>query len=443
MVKFVGIPQEIRLGYAGTSRLIANATAGGKTWTYQYRPSTYRFENWMPISGLVRGKVLNTVVQPDGYAWQFNLDRMSASPAPTGRSECIKARHTVSLTHPYGLTGTFDIEDSEHRHVFSLQTRRQEFCIDSEPLPGTGGPSGSLPLDNNITTSTMSVVRKTLSGPGLEIPLVWVYRYERDQSASGSSSADRTNWTEVTAPEAHYTYYHAWVSEPLSGRLIRKDTRRQAGGAVLRSEVFTYEQEAALGSSHFIHNPGPQDVNKPVHAKKQTIHQQGDQYHTEYAYTTLQSDSKYSYGFPISKTLSSSVATAPRKTETTYLHDRTKWNLGLPTVVKIGGRLTKSYQYNSQGRPIVELRHGLPYATYGYNTDGTMAWAKDAMALTHYARDYSAGVPQTVERPDGTTYRQQVDEFGRLSQVTDAKGATTYYDRDAAGRLQRVQPPSP
>jgi hypothetical protein len=68
----------------------------------------------------------------------MNLDKMSASPAPSGRDFCEKWQNTVSITHPYGATGTFVLKDTEHRHVYASQVRRYETCMSDEP-PGGGG----------------------------------------------------------------------------------------------------------------------------------------------------------------------------------------------------------------------------------------------------------------------------------------------------------------
>jgi YD repeat-containing protein len=432
--------REIQLAYNGN--LLKSATAGGKTWLYQYRNSTYHFEEWASeYPGTPSGQVLANVVQPDGHAWQLNLDNMAARPAPVGRDNCWKMQYSVSITHPYGLTGTFVLQDTEHRQVFSLQTRRHEYCLTNEPSSSGGGSGSPPPIDENTTTSTMSVVRKTLTGAGLSSPLDWSYRYERDRTPSGTSTADRTNWTEVTAPDAHYTYYHAWVSEPLSGKLVRKETRAQIGGAVLRSESFTYEQEATLGNSYFIVYPGPQDVNKVTNKRQQVISQNGDTFTSDYTYNISHSSASYSYSNPLTSSIKSNVSTVARVTTTSYGHNKTKWILGLPVKEVINGRTTIDRVFDGNGKLTLEKRFGATYATNGYNTDGTLAYAKDANNRQYLAALYKRGVPQKVTRPDNTIIYQYVDDFGRISSIQDANGYVTTYSRDAMGRLLEANPP--
>jgi len=424
----------ITLSYSGTSKLISTATAGDKTWNYSYLTNTYNRKQWMPGFGqALVGKVLSSVTQPDGNSWTLNLDNLSATPAPSGRDFCQKWSHTLSLTHPYGATGTFTIEDTEHRQMLGGQVRRSEDCAQGEPVGNAGYPA-LFPLDNDVTTSTMSVTSKVVNGPSM-VEARWDYDYENDIGPSGTSADERTNWTTVTAPDGYHVYYHAWVSEPLAGKLVRKETRNQATNQTYRTEEYTYESEASVGRSYILTYPGPGDIETPVHMTKKVILQDGDTFTNDYTFNTTHSSSSYSYAKPISQSVKSNVSTTARVTETEYKQDKVGWILSLPEKQTVNGRVTQENTFDNLGRKVSEDRNGALFATYGYNSDGTFKWAEDPDERRIEASDYKRGTPQRVDRADGTYVNQTVDDFGRITSITDALRRTISYTRDDMGRL--------
>ena len=425
--------RRIDLNYSGSSKLIRSAKAASETWYYNYRINNFPRTDWMPYAGQpLRGQVLSRVTQPDGHYWSFNLDLMTGTSAPSG-IRCHKWSRTVSLTHPYGATGTFVLKDTEHRQIFARQARRTEKCPDIEPgLPPRGNPI--IPLDDDVTTSTMAVIKKSVTGPSLT-PATWVYQYEGDKGPTGSSSSDRTNWTKVSAPEGHYTYYHAWISEPLGGRLVKKETRLSSAGTVKKTEQYTYLKEVSVGISPIIKAPGPGDAKNPIHTTKIVTQQDGDTYTQEFGFNTSHSSSLYSYANPVMKSVKSNVSTLARVTLTEYSHNKSKWILGLPKKQTVNNRVTQENTYNSSGKKISEQRNGALFATYSYHADGTFSTAKDANNRTLKASLYKRGTPQKVTRADGKSVYQNVDDFGRISSITDALGNTVSYTRDSMGRL--------
>ncbi|SEK92911.1 RHS repeat-associated core domain-containing protein [Colwellia chukchiensis] len=428
--------RRINLGYTGDSKLIRTAAVAGKVWHYDYRVNSFIRTDWMPFAGqALNGQVLAKVTQPDGNYWSFNLDLMTGTPAPSGRSRCPKWSRTVSLTHPYGATGTFVLKDTEHRQIYAKQARRLENCPDSEPEKPPGGIGGSdIPLDDDVTTSTMAVVEKSVTGPSMT-PATWRYQYESDKGPSESSSADRTNWTKVSTPEGHHTYYHAWVNEPLGGRLVKKEIRSTATGAIKKAEQYTYLKEIPVGNSPIIQAPGPGDAKNPIHTTKIVITQDGDTYTQEFGFNTNHSSSNYSYAKPIMQSVKSNISTLARVTLTEYSHKKNKWILGLPTKQTINSRVTQENTYNTLGHKIAEQRNGALFATYSYHNDGTFASATDANGREIQALLYKRGTPQKVTRADGNSVYQYVDDFGRISSITDALGNTVSYSRDSMGRL--------
>jgi RHS repeat-associated protein len=456
--------RKIALTYSGSSKLISSATAGGKTWRYVYRTNKYRLDEWMPFfPNPLKGKVLSRVTQPDGKYWEMNLDNMSATPAPSGRDYCGKWQHSMSIKHPYGAVGTFTIKDTEHRHVYASRIRRTDNCFGGEPIPGGGGgiirsdPGDSylltsnrhtedavtnaifMPLDDDVATSTMSVIEKSVSGPSMT-SATWTYTYENDDGPSGSSSSDRTNWTKVDAPEGHFTYYHAWVSEPLAGKLIRKETRNSASGSLLRAENYTYQSENSIGKSYILTYPGPGDLERPVHTVKVTTTQSGDTYTAAYGFNINHNASNYSYSRPVSQSVKSNVSSGVRSTITHFGHNKANWILSLPVKQTVNGRVTSEKVFDSKGRLTSEKRNRALYATYGYHTNGNLAWVRDADSRMTQAASYKRGVPQHIRRADGKSTYQNVDSFGRTTSLKDARGYTTLYSRDAMGRLLVVNP---
>lgn len=426
--------RRITLSYSGSSRLIRSATAHGKTWTYAYRTNTFVPTDWMPeYYQTLTGKVLSTVTQPDGKHWTFNLDLMTGTSAPAGRDSCPRWQRTVSLTHPYGATGTFTLKDTEHRHWFEQLNRRTEYCTNAEPEPSNGLP----PFDDDVTTATMSVIKKVISGAAMQ-DAVWDFQYENDTGASGSSSYDRTNWTKVTAPKAHYTYYHSWVGELLGGKLMKKETRATATGPVLRTEHYTYQQEPGVGS---VNSMGAPYLATPIHTIKIETHQDGDIYTQESSYNINQNSSSYSYSKPMSQSVKSNVSTTPRVTTFTYEHRKNHWILALPKTTTVNNRLTLENVYDPQGNKTAVRKYNTPFTTFTYHADGNLHTATDAGYRVYTAQNYKRGTPQRVVRPDGNDVNQLVDDFGRITRLEDAMNNVTLYSRDSMGRLTYVDFP--
>ena len=283
----------------------------------------------------------------------------------------------------------------------------------------------------------MAVIEKRVSGPAMKTA-TWTYQYESDQGPSRTSGADRTNWTKVSAPDAHYTYYHSWVGEPLGGKLLRKETRASASSAVVKLEEYTYLKEERVGNISWIGNNAEAT---PIHTTKVVTKQDGDTYTQEYGFNTSHISSAYSYASPIMTSIKSNVSTTPRKTVTVYEHNKSKWVLSLPKKLTVNSRTVQENVYDSLGRKASEKRNGALFATYGYHSDGSFHWAKDANNRAFYASNYKRGVPQKVTRANGTSVYQYVDDFGRISSIIDANGNKVDYHRDSMGRLRTVDLP--
>ena len=431
----------ITLTYSGSSKLVSSASANGRTWTYTYRTTDFERPDWDPdITDVPDAQVLDRVTQPDSKYWSFDLDNMRAQPRPG--NNCVKLQIDIALTHPYGTVGTFKLKDTDHRHVFQDLLRGKD-CPNAEPPP-PGGP-GPTPFYYTVVTPTMAVIEKKFTGPSLNQAL-WTYTYESDLGPGGSSSSDKTNWTKVLTPTSHITYTHNWVTEPLGGKLMKKEIRANSTSAVLQTETYTYEKISASGNTFAAtsHNSG--SLLTSVKALQTVVLRDGDTFTTLNTYDAVSASPTYSYGFPTIVEVSSNVSQPPRSRVTTYAHNQTKWILGLPATVTTNARNMASYAYDSLGRKISQTRYGSPHATFSYNSDGTIAWFKDALGRQTSALNWKRGTPQEIKRADTTTEAistyQYVDDNGWLTSSIDGRGYTTSYTRDTMGRLTTATPPA-
>lgn len=414
--------REITLSYTGSSKLISSVTANGRTWSYSYQTTTFEFPTWSWDDGMIpTSKVLNTVTLPDGRSWSFNLDKMTRVPSPAKR--CFKYYGTVSITHPSGVTGTFKFREHEHRHLFEQQIRVGDRCPTREPFP-PGGPTAPIyPLVDVITTKVMSVTEKTLSGPNIPTA-TWTYEYEQDTGVSGSSSNDRTNWTKVSGPGVHLTYYHTWNTEPTGGSLVKKEVRATAGGAVFETVENTHvvEDPVGKGFSGFISPLGGDHLTHPLRNTQIITSRDGDTYTQAFQYISNFNDPDYSFGFPTLITKSASTQSGSRTENRELLHITANWILGLTTEIERNGKVFSEYTWNSLGLMTQAKKFGAVSQTVTYNSDGTVATVKNALNQTWTVSGWKRGIPQTVSRPDGTSFHRVVDNNGWVTQETTPRG---------------------
>jgi len=147
--------RSIVVTYSGTRLL--SATAGGKTWTYQFT-----------ADGL-----LSAVVRPDGSSWRFEPARLGEA-SGTWRNcadytPAVTPNATWTMTHPSGAVGQFEVGYRKHG--------RENVPFNCFNLYSTSYPYESKWLD------TISLYKKSISGPGISAALTWAFDYG---TASGS-----------------------------------------------------------------------------------------------------------------------------------------------------------------------------------------------------------------------------------------------------------------
>ena len=392
--------------------LITSVTANGRSWHYTYQDG-------------FGAKVLSGVGLPDGRAWMLNLHTMPVGPNHT--YDCEALDQTVSMTHPNGVTGTFVF--SETRHV-----------------KGYVGPGGSKArscitsaFQNTIYYDFMSLKSKTLSGPGYPFAS-WNYSY----SGYTGGTVPSTKWGQVIDPlgqKTKATYHRIGDLEGLA--LKTEYFATTSSSTPLQTSHYTYVTENPIGIS-WLDDDIVAKFTSPRHRVTSVTTKDGDTFTTNTAYNTNQAASNYSYGNPTSVSVSSSVTTTPRVTDTSYTHKTTPWVLGLPSSITTNGRNIATMSYDSLGRKTSQTRYGAAQATFTYHTSaafkGALRKITDALGRNYEYLDYKRGRPQRFKRPDGLSAYQYVDNNGWITSGKDARGFTTSYNRDSMGRLTKIIP---
>jgi RHS repeat-associated protein len=434
--------REITLAYNGSSRLVASATSNpsgnARTWTYTYRNTAGGKPYWEG-GGTINIQSLGTVTQPDGRAWTFNLDDMFAEPTP---GECQTYPSPLTITHPYGVTGTFQLAEMRHRKGLNWVMQQIFDCPNGEPSPpGTPDPPWV-----TAQVDTISVVSKQLQGAGVP-SATWSFQYEFDPGPPGSSSSDPTQTTVVTQPDnSVIRYHHLWHEGDLGGALVRKEVLQAGSSTPLESTTYTYVVEPRPGYS-FGEYSSPLT---PTFAKRrpwQTTVTRGasDTYTTQNAYDTNFFSAGYSFGYPTQVTEGSSTVSGTRITSNAYLHDKSLWIVGLPTTVTRDGKQFDAYTYDGLRRVQTHSRFGALKATLAYHNSagqqGMLHTYTDALNYTTTLSNWKRGKPQAVARPDGTTFSRIVDNNGWVTSETDGRSFTTGFAYNAMGWLTQVTRP--
>lgn len=433
--------RRINLAYTGSSKLIRSVTANpatqSRTWTYTYgtrsRPEAQTAQGEDVTNSLV------SVTQPDGRQWTFNLAGMDAEP---GLGDlCPQVQQTLTITHPYGATGTFKLTEKRHRTSLNVKEKIVQSCPNEDTLP----PDPGVPPRYRLRRAKiLSTTQKSISGPSLP-SMTWIYKYEGDAGPTGSSSEDRTNWTKVTSPDGSVdTYYHLWTGEPMGGKLTRLVKRASASGPVLQSTDYTYSQEPIVGANLIGTGTTSNVYVQPTHMISKTVTRGADTYATTMAYNTNRSSAQYSFGAPTS--VSKTSETGLTRTEaTTYTFDKTKWLIALPATVTRNGKLFDSYTRDTFGRVTSHQKFGAAFATYTYHTTygqkGALATYKDAINRTSTFNNYKRGLPTQIVRPDSTTISRVVDDNGWVTSETNARNYTTGISYNAMGWTTSVNLP--
>lgn len=446
-----------------TEPMLLSARANGRTWKYEYkREASFPHSSTCSKSGpsIVS---LSKVVQPDGRSWIYDFTdwivlrkvgaRSKYYREGTGRAQMIggnpsseaTTRLSISVVHPEGTTGTFELGNVIHGRK-NVPTTKKSTVINNG-IPGLG-PCEMI-RRFQACYRTVSVVKKTLTGSSIPVS-TWKYSYDisigKYVGESGVPTPSDTKRTKVIDPEGHSTeHYFNRVWGPLEEQLV-KVVRRDQNGTVLQTTETSYDVLGQLGSVDRISSVSP-GVTRPILRTSSVIDRNSDKYTTRYTYNKSY-NSAYSFGSPTRIETWSSVSggyAKRRVTETTYSHFKSKWLLSRPDRVTRNGRLYDEYTHDSNGRVTRHERFGKLVGTYGYHTasghQGALAWSKDGLGRITRYWNRKRGVPQTIVRPDGKQVKRVVDANGWVIKETDAVGTTVSYNYDSMGRPTLIDRP--
>jgi len=420
--------REITFGYSGSK--ISTVNANGRTWTYQYN------------SG---GRLIG-VTLPDNRTWAFaGGNNPVFDPLLTGLCAFHNSNSIppVTIKHPSGAIAKFDFTGilNGRTHVIWVQAD-----------PGTPYPTlddchvGQASRTSATGFYSIAVTKKTLTVPSGGT-YIWTRDYEEDYGSYNDYNGHPpdTKIRTITDPLGQKTkYYINRRFNALEGALMKIETIPSGHTTPLQTVTNTYITGHTIGKDlagmHFGAISSGAKVRKLY--KTQTITtRDGDSFTTEMSYATNQASSTYSFGSPTQTKSWSNVSSSPRITDTTYEHKKPNWILSLPSTVTQNGRELATYTYNDEGLKTAQSRYGQAnFARFGYNSDGTLAWYKDALDRETKALNWKRGTAQKVIRPDFSEYEQIVDDNGWLEEYEDPMDHITSYSHDSMGRVTLIDP---
>ena len=496
--------RSITLSHSGD--LITSATANGRTWSYAYGVNGYKHRYWEgeTVDG-PENQVLRTATLPDSTKWEFNLDEMTAGPAPGER--CVDNPKIVHIVHPHGMNALYFLRDTDHRTSLDARTFSHGWCG-----PYTLGLRNSFPeceiscggndpgnqIQRLKLMPTVSVMTKRLYVPDSpDDDSQWTYSYgttgAEDEGGSYPPYLYRSNVTKVVDPKGHETtYFHRWHRERDGGAMLRREVRSEPGGTLMEAEETTYVHPVSNGqqtdnsiraglavpysgyfeddidtrdcmgvnvttnSQHFFANcdydaldflTAPPGVM--MYPSQKVVTRNGDTYTTTYTYNKDRKDADYSFGKAIAEAMDTTVPSSNHQSQTEYQHLRSEWVIGLPTSMSREGVTVSETTYDDLGRVTEEYAFGLKTRGFTYHDGVGSAGAihtvtqdvTDTQTRTLTLEEWKAGVPQLLTFEDGTTYRQTVDDNGWVTRTEDQLGHASDYAYDAMGRMTSFTPP--
>jgi len=314
--------RRIDLRYQGASKLISRVIANGRVWRYSYNANTH-YSGFHLSREQAGGQTLDSVTLPDGRAWSFNLDAMIGEPG-RGR-QCTNPNITVSLTHPYGTSGRFELAETSHRQSRTWTAPREFFCALDPATSGTP-PDARPPVFIQAPLEAYSVTSKVLTIPGASTAR-WTYRYEADSSENppptNTELGDLTNWTLVRDPLGNENaYFHYWNDHTFGGQLARKEMYQGSRSNNTRLEVMqlTHIIEKPHGTTFATIGPVPSTVSAPLRTTQVRTTRNGETYTTTNAFNSDIDLSNYSFGFPLRTTKFSTLSNDVRTVDIRYRH---------------------------------------------------------------------------------------------------------------------------
>ena len=417
---------------------LASTSAGSRTWIYQYGTDPYR-------------PPLTRVQLPDGKAWTYNLTGLvtadinfeggrSGSCYVAGEPASVNSIYTGSITHPSGLTGTFQVKPMKHG-----RSNVYRECWGVRTAPQIDGYAITPSLWYSLT-----LISKNVTGAGLS-PEIWSYQYSPPNNSwsvdcTASAPCPSTIYTDVIDPAGRTTRYTFSNRYDYTESLLLRTDYYQSNttSAVVRSDVNQYAPPTAgpwpltIGYNLQFTKQNSGQTEQLFPLNQRTIVQDGDTY-------TWQAQAFDNFAQVTQTQRSNNVAgQTPIVERTAYLNDTPHWVLGLPTTTtNVGtGEVMSRNDYDLANVTLsARYRFGQRLMSYTFNPQGQLASFTDGNNHTTTLGNYQRGIPRAIAYADGTIESLTVDDFGQILSHTDQGGFTTGYSYDPVGRITRIAYP--
>lgn len=489
----------------------AYAEANGRRWKYIYSPT----EN--PI---YRKNMLSEVKLPDESKWKYDdhiydLAFRVSTPGSYGVSEEVRinnqriqaqchkttvtpAEFSTTVVSPTGVSTQYTFRNVYHgRAEVNPQLYPRNY-----PGSGFGNSGGTVYHIRNMSCKiSHSLISKVISGAGLASQN-WSYNYSGGAGSyqsghplnqvvisgpplnlqgypSNITNAQHVNTTMVTGPDSKIIYYvDRLFQSPTEGDIVAEDHKSLSDNSLLKRVEYSFVRGNYIGENWYVGGgfDGPtadslnsNKINYRVNKTKSVIKQsnQGgvDNFETEYTDYDI-------YGFARKTIEKNSFSTYQRYIKKIYLHDDSKWIIGLPISTSISNTdsgystineivyhtsqyadLYLPYEYKEHGtwlRRYPEYHEGgqlkrIEYNQLLRNSAGALVSGKYRyQVLTDYKRGKAQNI-QTAQRYSDTasmSFSRVVNDDGWVTSITDLNGVTALYDYDKVGRLKSVDLPS-
>lgn len=436
--------REIEITYNSTSKKITSVTSNPgteneKTWTYysatkgvnKYAPPTTKNGASRVVSAAY--STLGRVKLPDGRYWEYNLAGLYVGAVPGDKYklnnngewiECKQVDQKITVKHPDGMTAEYELAE-QRRLIVNINSRYSPSCQNST--------QGHLSPENS---DVLSVVSKKLYGTNTP-ESVWTYEY----LPPGEGYPNRVS---IIEPDGTKVIKDHMVPNLHNSHVLREQVFESATSTTpLKTTTYVYEFEEAFGRS-VTGNVQP-NIIEPQNLVSKVITQSGDTYNTRVTYNTNPASGSYSWSKPTKVEEWSSLGGGTRITDIDYLNYQDDWILGLVDTVTKNGVIFDEYAYDAKGRLAYHDRLGEQQAYFSYYTSGVNAGLPYLYLNAHGGWNiywnYHRGIPQKVRRPDNSYIYREINDEGRITSETDAKGFKKQFSYDVGGRLTLIDNP--
>jgi YD repeat-containing protein len=405
--------------------LVDTVSDGARSWQYGY-------------TGTGAGAELTTVTLPDSSYWDFSqLGPLLGQVRYVNDGGCDalpmlgNGPISGSVKHPNGALIAFDLAPVIHGRSHFPRYCQELSTGDKLDIPRYFG--------------TMSVTRKSVSGPGLP-SMSWSYDYgPRNESWDTCTTCVSTKTVSVTDPTGAVSrHVFGNARDTNEGRPLGTETV-SPDGTVLQSTSELYREVNAgpyvpfLGYS-FVFGGDTELGTKLTPVYQRTTVQQGVNF-------IWQSSNYDAFARP-QTTLKQSDLNPGRVETTSYYDHPGLWVIGQVAAVDANvvnssavKRMVQNTYDPSTASLLTTSRFGLLDKSLTYYGDGTTRTIADGKNQMTTISNYKRGIPRSIVHADGSTESAVVNDNGTIASVTDAAGNTTTFGYDAMFRLASISYP--